>query len=137
MEFNDGGAEGSSSGDLIWLGIDEETDTDPGIAHCLERWLQSRTMGDTVEASLGRDFLTTLRDETDIRGENFQGDRHDLGRVPHLEIQLCPNGLFKPEDVAVDDMTTILTKMSRDPNSPSPLGCERRLDGIGFDVDGG
>ena len=92
-------------------------------------------MGDTVQPALGGHFFTTLWDKADIGRKNLQGNRHDLGGVPHLEVKLGIDGFFQAVDVVIHNMATVLTEMCGDSYSPSPLGGQRRLDWVRFDVD--
>lgn len=89
----------------------------------------------TVQPSLRRHFLTILWNQTDIGRKNLQSNRHDLGGVPHLEIELGIDGFFQAVDVVIHNMATVLTEMCGDSYSPSPLGGQRRLDWVRFDVD--
>jgi len=135
MELDDGGTEGRGGLDLRGLGVDEETDADAGLPHVAEGRLQSSTVGDTVEASLGGDLLAALGNEADIGGKDLQGDGDDLGGVPHLEVELGRDGFLQPEDVVVNNMPPVLTQVGGDPDGSAALGGQRRLDGIGLDVD--
>ncbi len=134
MEFHDGSSNRSRSGNLIWFGINKEADADARIAHDFQGWLQGVPMNDAVEPSLGRHLLPTLWDKADVSRQNLQGNGHDLGGIPHLEVELRADRFFQTEDIAVDDMTAVQTQMGGDSNSPSPLGGQSRFDRIRFDV---
>ena len=45
-------------------------------------------MGDAIKTTLGRHFLATLGDKTDIDREDFQRDGDNLRGIPHLKIEL-------------------------------------------------
>ena len=89
----------------------------------------------TVQPALGGHFFAALGDKADIGRKNLQGNRHDLGGVPHLEVELRADRFLESKNIAVDDMATVLTEMRGDSYSPSPLGGQSRFDRIRFDVD--
>ena len=56
---------------------------------------------DEIEAALGRDLLTFLRDQADFVGHNAQSDVDNLGRVAHLEVELGHDVRAQPFDIAL------------------------------------
>ena len=63
-------------------------------------------------------------------GAKPKGDVEDLGHDRHLEVEPGADGIPKPEDVAVDDVATVLAEVSGDAMGACILGGDGSGNGV-------
>ena len=62
----------------------------------------------------------------------FKGNRQNLRRIGHLQVQSCFDDFFEPPDVAIQDMPPVFPEVRGDAVRPGRFAELRRLDRIGF-----
>ncbi len=105
------------------VGVNKETRDDSRGGHRSNNVLYPTSVTHHVQATLGRDFLPILRHQADgIRSQANRKGHH--GRCTgHLQIQTGPDALTEALNVAFLNVTSILSKVNRNPVCTGPF-CE-------------
>jgi hypothetical protein len=69
-------------------------------------------MSDHIQAALSRQFLPTFWDQGRFIGADLQGNCHNLIRDGHFQIQACGHNLPQHEEIAILNMTAVLTEVN-------------------------
>ena len=133
VEFNGGDAEIKRGVDLGGVGIDEHADFDAGRVQGFDAGLHARQVAEDVEPAFGRHFLAFFRDERALLRPEGDGDRGDLVRGAHFQVELHLDGVLQDADVTVLDVTAILPQVDGDDVGPGQLGERSGPDGVRLD----
>ena len=134
VQLDDIGGEVLRHLDLVERRIDKETDANAGRVQPFHGGPQFTLVPAEIEATLGRDFLALLGDETNFIRLQEEREIDDLGRVADLEIELRHDVGPEPFQVAVLHVAAIGPQMRRDPARPRPLAKACRHERIGLGI---
>ena len=95
--------------DLLRVGIDEQTHLDAGLAKRGGALGDGIDLADDVEPALGGDFGAVLRHKADGLRLKARGNVDHLRRVGHLEVKARLHRVTDGPDVAVENVSPILT----------------------------
>src|SRR5207248_1968514 len=109
----------------IWF--DKKRDADAGALQAGNGRGQGGGCRLKVQAALGRQLLSFLRDQARPGGFDALGDRNDLRRRRHLQIERYGKGPSQKENILVLDVAAILAQVDGDPVRAAINGGERRL----------
>ena len=112
--------------------INEERCADPRRAHSIDPGLEGRDVATDVEPTLGRDFLSPLRDKGNLERPVTFGDEQHLRCVRHLQIEHGIHGRHQTLDVVVLDVTPVFAQMGGNAVRARAFALEGGGDGIGF-----
>ena len=112
--------------------INEERCADPHGAHSIKPGLEGRDVARDVEPTLGRDFLSPLRDEGNLERPVTFGDEEHLRGVRHLQIEHGFHGRHQTLDVVVLDVAPVFAQMGGNAVCAGAFALEGGGDGIGF-----
>src|SRR3989338_7308829 len=75
---------------------------------------QSRKQARRIKPALGRQLLTALRHQRDLRRLDRQRRLHDLLCDRHLQVERDAKGALEPAHVVILDMPAVLAQMADD-----------------------
>jgi hypothetical protein len=108
--------------DLPGVGVDEETDFDPGVEKLLDAIFDASEIPDNIESSFGGDFLTFFGNESHLMGSDIECNPRDFVGDGHFEVQFDLNGLFQDFQIAILNMSTVFPEMKSDSVGTSEFG---------------
>src|SRR5690606_9475872 len=120
--------------DLFPLRVHKKTHARADVLQSRNGFAQRGLVAHAVKPPLGGDLLAVFRNDAGVRRRDVESDRHDLGRVAHLEIQLRVDLFAEPENVLVLYVPAVGPKVRGDARRAAALGGESRRHRVGFGI---
>ena len=114
VEFDAVGTDRGCSLDLLYFGIDEDRDSDTGIAEACHHLGEELTISHNIPTGRTGEGIGRIRHESDLCRRRLNHKVHKLGSGISLDVELSRDDLRQQVDISTSDMALVGTRMHGD-----------------------